>query len=174
MVVSTTSRAPASRELTALLSQIAGLPYLRAAARRGTSHRPLPALGPRRDPARTARRGGRRPRQRHPGSPPTQRRSAGRGRPCASWRAADSSIPTPTEQALSTLEWIARAENLAVARTFGHRQDPPGRGPGPRRDRHRPPGRLVHPGIPPPPPSGAPPPEPDPPPAPSPKSPERT
>src|SRR4029453_1181851 len=33
----------------------------------------------------------------------------------ATWRPAESSIPAPTQQALSTLEWIGRAENLAVA-----------------------------------------------------------
>jgi DNA replication protein DnaC len=37
----------------------------------------------------------------------------------ATWRPADSSIPPPTQQALSTLEWIGRAENLAVAGPSG-------------------------------------------------------
>jgi DNA replication protein DnaC len=37
------------------------------------------------------------------------------GKTFATWRPAESSIPAPTQQALSTLEWIGRAENLAVA-----------------------------------------------------------
>jgi hypothetical protein len=50
--------------------------------------------------------------------------SAGLNRVCephtfATWRSAESSIPAPTRQALSTLEWIGRAENLAVAGPSG-------------------------------------------------------
>jgi DNA replication protein DnaC len=41
------------------------------------------------------------------------------GKTFATWRPADSSIPPPTQQALSTLEWIGRAENLAVAGPSG-------------------------------------------------------
>src|SRR4029453_3305685 len=37
------------------------------------------------------------------------------GKTFATWRSSESSIPTPTQQALSTLEWVGRAENLAVA-----------------------------------------------------------
>jgi DNA replication protein DnaC len=37
------------------------------------------------------------------------------GKTFATWRPGESSIPAPTQQALSTLEWIGRAENLAVA-----------------------------------------------------------
>jgi len=36
------------------------------------------------------------------------------GKTFASWREADSSIPTPTQHALATLEWLGRHENLAV------------------------------------------------------------
>ncbi|WP_246144544.1 ATP-binding protein [Actinacidiphila oryziradicis] len=43
------------------------------------------------------------------------------GKTFDSWREADSSIPAPTQQALMTLEWIGRAENLAVT-------GPPGTG----------------------------------------------
>ncbi|WKK21924.1 ATP-binding protein [Streptomyces olivoreticuli] len=41
------------------------------------------------------------------------------GKTFDSWREADSSIPAPTQQALMTLEWISRAENLAVAGPSG-------------------------------------------------------
>jgi DNA replication protein DnaC len=41
------------------------------------------------------------------------------GKTFSSWRAEDSSIPQPTQQALQTLEWIGRAENLAVAGPSG-------------------------------------------------------
>lgn len=41
------------------------------------------------------------------------------GKTLASWRAEDSSIPEPTQQALATLEWVGRAENLAVAGPSG-------------------------------------------------------
>ncbi|MDQ3988816.1 MAG: IS21-like element helper ATPase IstB [Actinomycetota bacterium] len=51
----------------------------------------------------------------------TRRRTAGlpAGKTFASWREADSSIPAPTQQALATLEWIGRAENLAVTGPSG-------------------------------------------------------
>jgi DNA replication protein DnaC len=41
------------------------------------------------------------------------------GKTFATWRPDESSIPTPTQQALSTLEWIGRVENLAVAGPSG-------------------------------------------------------
>jgi DNA replication protein DnaC len=41
------------------------------------------------------------------------------GKTLASWRPQESSIPEPTQQALMTLEWISRAENLAVAGPSG-------------------------------------------------------
>jgi DNA replication protein DnaC len=37
------------------------------------------------------------------------------GKTFATWRPDQSSIPQPTQQALSTLEWISRAENLAIS-----------------------------------------------------------
>lgn len=36
------------------------------------------------------------------------------GKTFESWRAADSDIPKPTQQALMTLEWVGRAENLVI------------------------------------------------------------
>jgi DNA replication protein DnaC len=41
------------------------------------------------------------------------------GKTFATWRPDESSIPGPTQQALSTLEWVGRAENLAVAGPSG-------------------------------------------------------
>jgi DNA replication protein DnaC len=41
------------------------------------------------------------------------------GKTFATWRPGESSIPQPTQQALSTLEWIGRAENLAVSGASG-------------------------------------------------------
>ena len=42
-----------------------------------------------------------------------------RARPSAGWRAEDSSIPGPTQSALRTLEWVGRAENLALSGPSG-------------------------------------------------------
>lgn len=52
-----------------------------------------------------------------------RRKAAGfpAGKTFDSWREADSSIPVPTQSALRTLEWVGRAENLALS-------GPPGRG----------------------------------------------
>jgi len=41
------------------------------------------------------------------------------GKTFDSWRASDSSIPGPTQSALRTLEWVGRAENLAVSGPSG-------------------------------------------------------
>jgi DNA replication protein DnaC len=41
------------------------------------------------------------------------------GKTFGTWRPDESSIPAPTQQALATLEWIGRAENLAVAGPSG-------------------------------------------------------
>ena len=41
------------------------------------------------------------------------------GKTLATWRPDESSIPAATQQALSTLEWIGRAENLAVSGPSG-------------------------------------------------------
>ena len=50
-----------------------------------------------------------------------RRRAAGfpSGKTFDSWRQADSSIPNPTQQALMTLEWIGRAENLSITGPSG-------------------------------------------------------
>jgi DNA replication protein DnaC len=47
-----------------------------------------------------------------------QRRKAANfptGKTFDTWRPEDSSIPTPSQSALRTLEWVGRAENLAIA-----------------------------------------------------------
>ncbi|MFI9842516.1 IS21-like element helper ATPase IstB [Nonomuraea sp. NPDC051941] len=41
------------------------------------------------------------------------------GKTLASWRPEESSIPEPTQNALATLEWIGRAENLVIAGPSG-------------------------------------------------------
>lgn len=50
-----------------------------------------------------------------------RRKAAGfpAGKTFESWRDGDSSIPTVTQRALRTLEWVGRAENLAVAGPSG-------------------------------------------------------
>ena len=78
-----------------------------------------------------------------------RRKTAGfpAGKTFSSWRSGESSIPEATQDALATLEWIGRAENLVIAGPRD-RQVAPGRGPGPRRHREGPARRLVHPGDP--------------------------
>ena len=51
----------------------------------------------------------------------TRRKTAGlpAGKTFASWREGDSSIPLGTQTGLATLEWINRAENLAIAGPSG-------------------------------------------------------
>ena len=41
------------------------------------------------------------------------------GKTFDSWRPGDSSIPAPTQSALRTLEWVGRAENLALSGPSG-------------------------------------------------------
>jgi len=50
-----------------------------------------------------------------------RRRAAGfpSGKTFDSWREADSTIPAPTQAALRTLEWVGRAENLALTGPSG-------------------------------------------------------
>src|SRR5205807_10248848 len=50
-----------------------------------------------------------------------RRKAAGfpSGKTFDSWRETESSIPQPTQQALRTLEWIGRAENLAICGPSG-------------------------------------------------------
>jgi IstB-like ATP binding protein len=50
-----------------------------------------------------------------------RRKTAGlpAGKTFASWREADSSIPPGTQTGLASLEWIGRAENLAIAGPSG-------------------------------------------------------
>jgi DNA replication protein DnaC len=50
-----------------------------------------------------------------------RRKAAGlpAGKTFESWRETDSSIPLPTQTGLATLEWVGRAENLAIAGPSG-------------------------------------------------------
>lgn len=117
-MVVTTPPAPAlPEELTVLLRRMR-LPYLRTTAPEVLAT----ARAQRWDPAETLRvllteeiRG------RDEATRRQHRRTAGlpAGKTFASWRTADSSIPAPTQQALTTLEWIGRAENLAVTGPSG-------------------------------------------------------
>jgi DNA replication protein DnaC len=117
-VVVTVPPAPAlPDELTALLRRMR-LPYLRNAAPDVLAT----ARAQRWDPAETLRvlldeevRG------RDAATRAQRRRAAGlpAGKTFASWREHDSSIPAATQHALATLEWLSRAENLAVTGPSG-------------------------------------------------------
>ena len=112
MVVTTPVPPALPEELTAVLHRMR-LPYLRA----GAPEVLATARAQRWDPAETLRvllaeeiRG------RDQATRTQRRRSAGlpAGKTFASWRQTDSAVPTATQQALATLEWLGRAENLAV------------------------------------------------------------
>ena len=118
---SPTTRAPAApvlpAELDALLRRMR-LPYLRAAAPDVIAT----AKAQRWDPAEVLRvlmaeevlgrdTATRRMRRKAAGFPS--------GKTFATWRPGESSIEPATQQALATLEWITRAENLAVAGPSG-------------------------------------------------------
>ena len=77
----------------------------------------------------------------------TRRKAAGfpTGKTFDAWDPAASSIPAPTQQALRTLEWVHRRENLVVCGPVRDREDVLPRSPRPSRRRNRPAGRLVHP-----------------------------
>ena len=51
-----------------------------------------------------------------------RRKTAGfpAGKTFSSWRPEESSIPQATQNALGTLEWVTRAENLCIAGPSGH------------------------------------------------------
>jgi DNA replication protein DnaC len=117
MVLTPPAAPPLPAELAALLRRMR-LPYLRTAAPEVLAT----ARAQRWDPTETLRvllaeevRG------RDEATRATRRRTAGlpAGKTFASWREADSSIPAPTQHALATLEWITRAENLAVTGPSG-------------------------------------------------------
>lgn len=104
-------------ELTAVLRQMR-LPYVRAAAPEVLAT----ARAQRWDPAEVLRvlldeevKG------RDVATRRTRRKAAGfpTGKTFESWKPDDSSIPAPTQSALRTLEWVGRAENLALAGPSG-------------------------------------------------------
>ncbi len=108
---------PIPDELTAVLRRMR-LPYIRAAAPEVLAT----ARSQRWDPAEVVRvlleaeAAGRDAATRR-----QRRKAAGfpAGKTFESWRPEDSSIPTPAESALRTLEWVGRAENLALAGPSG-------------------------------------------------------
>lgn len=114
----TTMTAPALPEdLTAILRRMR-LPYLRAAAPEVLAT----AKAQRWDPTEVLRvllaeevRG------RDEATKTARRKAAGlpAGKTFDSWREHDSSIPVPTQSALATLEWVHRAENLAISGPSG-------------------------------------------------------
>ena len=104
-------------DLTALLRRMR-LPYLRTAAPEVLAT----AKAQRWDPAEVLRvllteeiRG------RDEATKAMRRKAAGlpAGKTFDSWREHDSSIPAPTQSALAGLEWIGRAENLAITGPSG-------------------------------------------------------
>ena len=108
---------PLPDELTTVLKRMR-LPYVRAAAPEVLAT----AKAQRWDPAEVLRvllteeiRG------RDAATQRARRRAAGfpTGKTFSSWREDDSSILVPTQAALRTLEWVGRAENLAVAGPSG-------------------------------------------------------
>ena len=104
---------PLPEDLTAVLRRMR-LPYLRAAAPDVLAT----AKAQRWDPTEVLRvllaeevRG------RDEATRAMRRKAAGlpAGKTFASWRETDSSIPVPTQSALAALEWVHRAENLAIS-----------------------------------------------------------
>ena len=119
--MNTTTTAPAAPplpdDLAAVLKRMR-MPYLRAAAPEVLAT----ARSQRWDPTEVLRvllaeeaRG------RDEATRAARRKAAGlpAGKTFASWREADSSIPVPTQSALATLEWVGRAENLAISGPSG-------------------------------------------------------
>lgn len=113
----TTAALPLPEDLTAVLKRMR-LPYLRAIAPDVLAT----AKSQRWDPTEVLRvllaeevRG------RDEATKTMRRKAAGlpAGKTFQSWRENDSSIPTPTQSALATLEWVHRAENLAISGPSG-------------------------------------------------------
>ena len=108
---------PLPEDLTAVLKRMR-MPYLRAAAPEVLAT----AKAQRWDPTEVLRvllaeeaRG------RDEATRAMRRKTAGlpAGKTFESWREDDSSIPVPTQSALATLEWVQRAENLAISGPSG-------------------------------------------------------
>ena len=108
---------PLPEDLTAVLKRMR-MPYLRAAAPEVLAT----AKAQRWDPTEVLRvllaeeaRG------RDEATRAMRRKTAGlpAGKTFESWREDDSSIPVPTQSALATLEWVHRAENLAISGPSG-------------------------------------------------------
>lgn len=117
MTVRQAAPPPLPAELTVLLHRMR-LPYLRAAAPEVLAT----AKAQRWDPAEVLRvlmveeiRG------RDDATRRARRKAAGlpAGKTFDSWRETDSSIPPATQTGLATLEWVHRAENLAIAGPSG-------------------------------------------------------
>lgn len=117
MTIKTTSAPPLPDELTTALRRMR-MPYLRAAAPEVIAT----AKAQRWDPAEVLRvRITEEIRGRDEATRRARRKAAGlpAGKTFDSWRQADSSIPPATQTGLATLEWVHRAENLAIAGPSG-------------------------------------------------------
>jgi ABC-type glutathione transport system ATPase component len=114
--MSTPTAPPIPDELERILRRMR-LPYLRKAAPDVLATARARRWDPR-GAAGAPPRGGGRPRRRHPQDARKQA-SFPTGKTFSSWRAEDSSIPEATQNALQTLEWVGRAENLAIAGPSG-------------------------------------------------------
>ncbi|WP_306453386.1 ATP-binding protein [Rhodococcus sp. ACPA1] len=77
-----------------------------------------PTLGPGRGGAGAAAGGSRRPGRRHLRGCAARTRIS-TGKTFSSWRPEESSIPEAIQNALTTLEWVHRRENLAVSGASG-------------------------------------------------------
>ncbi|WP_299279889.1 ATP-binding protein, partial [uncultured Georgenia sp.] len=108
---------PLPEDLTAVLKRMR-MPYLRAAAPDVLAT----ARAQRWDPTEVLRvLLGEEARGRDEATRAMRRKAAGlpAGKTFDSWREDDSSIPAPTQSALATLEWVHRAENLAISGPSG-------------------------------------------------------
>ena len=117
MTITAPAAPPLPEDLTAILKRMR-LPYLRAAAPDVLAT----AKSQRWDPTEVLRvllaeevRG------RDHATRMMRRKAAGlpAGKTLDSWREQDSSIPIPTQSALTALEWVGRAENLAISGPSG-------------------------------------------------------
>jgi len=117
MTINTATAPPLPEELLTALRRMR-MPYLRAAAPEVLAT----AKAQRWDPAEVLRvliseeiRG------RDEATRRARRKTAGlpAGKTMETWREADSSIPVGTQRGLATLEWVHRAENLAIAGPSG-------------------------------------------------------
>ena len=86
---------------------------------RGHRHRQGPTLGPRRGTPGAARPKRSPAATAPPALPAGEQQGCPPGKTFDTWSEPKSSIPAPTQSALRTLEWVGRAENLAICGPSG-------------------------------------------------------